>query len=73
MTGYISTSYHTKTRLAHLLPTTLPDSEILLRKRLRLTCRLIDEEVLAVYCSNNSLMLQIRCNDNVHYPQKAYV
>ena len=42
-------------------------------KRLRLTCRLIDEEVLAVYCSNNSFMIQVRYNDNIHYPQKAYV
>ena len=42
-------------------------------KRLRLTCRPIYEEVLAVYCSNNSFMIQVRYNNNIHYPQKAYV
>ena len=42
-------------------------------KRLCLTCRPIYEEVLAVYCSNNSFMIQVRYNNNIHYPQKAYV
>ena len=41
-------------------------------KRLRLICRLIDEEVLAVYCSNNSFTIQVRY-DKIYYPQKAYV
>ena len=42
-------------------------------KHLRLTCRLIYEEVLAFYCSNNNSMIQVRYNNNIHYPQKAYV
>ena len=41
-------------------------------KRLRFTCLLIDEEVLAVYCSNNSFTIQVRY-DKIYYPQKADV
>ena len=42
-------------------------------KRLRLTCRQIDEEALAVYCSNTNFIVQVCYNVNTHYPQKAYM
>ena len=41
-------------------------------KRLRLTCRLIDEEALAGYCSKYSFTIQVRYG-KIYYLQKAYV
>ena len=42
-------------------------------KRLRLTCRLINEEALAFYCSNNDFVLLVNYGNNINYPRDAYI